>query len=339
MGTLRRRNIKEFINIQLNYLLKNYRKLVIDADTHITDINNLYLEQKSKLISTNNYYHGKPISLEQLLIGMKLSNINMSLTWPTCTTYTEDKCTNYNKLLNANLYVANSAYTFPKYIIPAGWTDPIALGVEKAKELAKLCILELGFPIVKMNPAQSSFQINSSFVFEILDCIIDSGGIPAFHYGSDTIYTRPENFERVISRYPNIPIIAVHMGGGGASYVDAEDSYQESRELGLKYHNLRFIMSSKRDSHMESDFITYQLAGEPYCNNLFCGSDAPYGNQAWNFGGFRSLFDSFTKSENYPDQRIKSNPGLFTPESIAGYMGANFAILLIEVYERLISKV
>lgn len=317
---------------------KSSKKLVIDADTHITDIYRLSSEQKSKFINIKNYYHGRPINLEQLLLEMNLSDIDMSLAWqnPACTIYTKNKDDNYNTLWNANLYIANCAYKYPNRIIPAGWTDPIALGTEKAKEIAQRCIFELGFPIIKMNPAQNSYQIDSPFVFEILDSIIDAGGIPAFHYGSDTPYTRPENFEKVVSRYPDVPFIGVHMGGGGASYIEAEDVYQESRELGLKYTNLRFILSSKRDTHIESDFITYQLAGEPYCQNLFCGSDAPYGNQAWNFGGFRSLLESFTKSDNYPDQRIKNNPNLFTPESIAGYLGVNFATLLVATYEKLI---
>lgn len=329
---------QEFINIQLNYLRENSNKLVIDADTHITDIQSLSSKHRSKLLSTTNYYHGRPISLEQLLMGMNLSNIDMSLAWqnPACTLYTENKHENYKILWNANLYIANSAYKYPNRIIPAGWTDPIALGIEKAMEIARRCILELGFPIIKMNPAQNSYPIDSPLVFKVLDCIIEAGGIPAFHYGADTPYTRPKNFEKVVSQYPDVPFIGVHMGGGGASYVEAEDVYRESRELGLKHSNLRFILSAKRDSHIESDFITYQLAGEPFCHNLFCGSDAPYGNQAWNFGGFRSLLESFIKRGSYPDQRIKDNPRLFTTESIAGYLGGNFAMLLIETYEKLI---
>src|SRR3546814_2191031 len=33
--------------------------------------------------------------------------------------------------------------------IPAGWTDPKALGVDRALEMVRLCVEEWGFPIVK----------------------------------------------------------------------------------------------------------------------------------------------------------------------------------------------
>jgi len=81
---------------------------------------------------------------------MNLSNIDMSLTLqnPACTLYRENKNENYKSLLNANLYIASSAYAYPDRIISAGRTDPVALRVEKAGELTRRYILEFGFTIV-----------------------------------------------------------------------------------------------------------------------------------------------------------------------------------------------
>jgi len=112
-----------------------------------------------------------------------------------------------------------------------------------------------------MNPAQNKYNIDSDDVVTVFDRIVELGGIPAFHFGGDTPYTKAEGFEALAKRYPEYPVVGIHMGGGGPSYNEGEVHYQKARELGLRHPNIRFIQSAKRDSHMESDFITYQLAG------------------------------------------------------------------------------
>ena len=39
--------------------------------------------------------------------------------------------------ISTYLYITNSAYAYPDRIIPAGWTDPVALRIEKAVELTR----------------------------------------------------------------------------------------------------------------------------------------------------------------------------------------------------------
>jgi hypothetical protein len=41
----------------------------------------------------------------------------------------------------------------------------------------------------------------------------------------------------------------------------------KARALAVRSPNVRFILSAKRDTHMESDLIACQQAGEPYCRN------------------------------------------------------------------------
>ncbi len=176
-----------------------------------------------------------------------------------------------------------------------------------------------------MNPAQNRYPIDSPKVLALVDRIVDLGAVPAFHFGADTPYTPAEGLARVAARHPDYPILAVHMGGGGAAYDAAEATYQAARELGLAQPNIRFILSAKRDTHIESDLITYQLAGEPFCRNLFCGSDAPYGRMAWNFGGYRGVFKTLIEGASHTDERVRSHPGLFTPAVAQNYMGGNIA--------------
>jgi hypothetical protein len=128
------------------------------------------------------------------------------------------------------------------------------------------------------------------------------------------------------------------MGGGGAGYLEAEGLYQDSLALGLRMPNIRFIFSAARDTYIEEALIQYQLAGPPFCHNLFCGSDAPYGRMTWNFGGFRAMFDGLMDAARHPDERVRQNPGLFTPAEVRNYLGANFANFVLQGYDRLFER-
>ena len=166
--------------------------------------------------------------------------------------------------------------------------------------------------------------------------VVSLGAIPVFHYGADTEYTPASGLGALATRYPEHPIMAIHMGGGGAGYVEAEQLYHDSRALGLKYPNIKYVLSARRDTHTESDLITYQLAGEPFSKNICCASDAPYGKQSWNFGGYRLMFETLKDGANHPDKRLNENPGLFDNQAVSNYMGKNFAELTIWAYQNII---
>ncbi len=327
------------IERQLQFLKDNKDNLVIDADTHISDVENLAEMVRIKYFGTDNYYHGKPISAEDLLAEMQMAGIDMSLVWqnPAVTPYGDDMDENFDTLLKANRYLFDVDAKYPGRFIPGGWSDPKNLGVELAMEMAEICIKEFGFLFVKMNPAQNAYPIDSDNVVQVFNKIIELGGIPAFHFGGDTPYTPAVGLEKLAQLHPEHPVVGIHMGGGGPSYMEGEEHYHNARALGLKHSNIRFIESAKRDTHIESDFITYQLAGEPYSKNIFCASDAPYGRQSWNFGGYRAMFKSLMDGTNHTDKRVRENPGLFTEEVARNYMGRNFAELVIAGYEKLLA--
>ncbi len=330
--------IKTSIKGLLSFLKRHQGILVIDADTHITDLQSLDALSANQYASTNNYYHGRPISAEDLLAEMKMAHVDMSLIWqnPAATIYQEDDPDgNYEKLLRANKYILDSFLTHPTKFIPAGWTDPKALGISNALKLIQQLMDGFGFCIVKMNPAQNAYPMYSEDVIKCTDEIIARGGVPAFHYGADTVYTPPEDLEKIAMRYFPATILAVHMGGGGAGYLQAEETYLKSRELGLRQPNIKFIFSAKRETHIESDLISYQSAGGPYKNNLFCGSDAPYGRQTWNFGGYERMFDSLMNA-GHTDPRLRENPDLFKLQDVNNYLGGNFANFVMDCYERLL---
>lgn len=308
------------------------RSVVIDADTHATDTA-LY-----RPAPTIGYYHGRPMSAEDIVTEMAMADVDVANIWqnPAATRYGRGEDENAEELLSANRYIRDSALRFPGKFIPSAWTDPKACGVRNATRIAETCVREFGLVIVKMNPAQNRYPIDSPAVIAVTDRIVELGAIPAFHYGADSPFTPAEGMEKLALRYPDHPIIGVHMGGGGAGYVEAEDLYHASRELGLRRPNLRFIFSAKRDTHIEETLITWQQQGEPFTKNLFCGSDAPYGRMTWNFGGYRAMFRSLLDGARHTDPRLRAQPDLFTPEDVAGYMGGNFADLILAGCERLL---
>ena len=314
-------------------------RLVIDADTHATDLASLTPADRKRYESTPHYYHGRPISAEDIIREMDLAAVDMALIWqnPAATAYTGEAKADTQALLRANRYVRDSALRFPNRFIPAGWVDPKACGVDAALEMVDMLVRDFGFLLVKMNPAQNQYQIDSPPVLAVMDRIVSLGGIPVFHFGADTPYTPADGLRRLAERHADHPLLAVHMGGGGAGYLAAEPLYQEARRLGLECPNIHYVLSGKRDTHIESDLIAYQLAGEPFCQHLFCGSDAPYGRLTWNFGGYRAMFHSLIEgAAGHTDPRVRANPGLFTPAAARNYMGGNFARFVAAGYRRLL---
>lgn len=304
--------------------------VVIDGDTHISDpALPASRALPPDLSHPDDYYHGKPLSAEALVASMDAAGIGLSLAWqnPATTEYTGRPEEDYQALLAANRYVRDAAVRFPDRILPAGWTDPKALGTNGAKELARLCVEELGFPIVKMNPAQNAFPIDSPQVVQVVDTIVGLGAVPAFHFGADTPYTPAEGLAAVARHIAPHPLVAIHMGGGGAGYLEAEGLYRAARRIGLGQRNIHYILSAKRETHMESDFITYEAEGPEARARLCCASDAPYGLQSWNFAGFRALLRGLQSRPNHSDERVRDGTAAFSDESIAGYMGGNLAAL------------
>jgi predicted TIM-barrel fold metal-dependent hydrolase len=323
----------------LRHLETHAGQLVIDADIHITDIASLDAMRRVRYETTPSYYHGRPISAEDAIREMDMAGVDMALAWqnPAATAYAGNPIANTQALTRANRYILESAQRYPDRFIPGGWLDPKACGLENTLELVEILVMEFGFVIVKLNPAQNGFQIDAPISVAVVDRIVELGAIPAFHFGADTPYTPAEGLRALADRHPAWQLIAVHMGGGGAGYIQAEETYQKARWLGLECPNIRYVFSAKRDTHMESDLIEYQIAGEPFCRNLFCGSDAPYGRMTWNFGGFRAMFQSLIDGENHSDARVRARPGLFTPEAAAGYLGGNFACFIAGEYRRMLA--
>ncbi len=319
------------ISSQLDYLISSNDKLIIDSDTHISNSNLLSQSMAKKVKQDFLYFHGKPADMDELVFSMDLSKIDMSLSclsWqnPSVTQYfVEDEQRNFESLFAANKYIYDSSIKYMERIIPAGWTDPAALGKNLAIEMVDICVDHFGFGIIKINPAQNRFMINSEQVVEIVTHIIKKKAVPAFQFGADTKYTSVSELRFLAEKFENSKLLAIHMGGGGACYIEAEDLYQNSLLHGKNHSNIMFVESAKHDTHIRNDLLYFSNKGTSIIENLAWASDFPYGLQVWNFGGLKSLIHELEAS--LLRNELNTNR----------IMGGNMKNLLMETYQNLLS--
>ncbi|GGK21078.1 amidohydrolase family protein [Salinarimonas ramus] len=314
--------------------------VTIDADTHPSDPASYPPALAERVARDPNYWQGRPVTGDELLRELDHAGVDMALCWqnPAVTVYGRDTEENLDRLLAANRYIFRLASDHPDRIVPGGWTDPKALGVANAIRLAQICVEEFGFPIVKMNPAQNAYPITDPIVAQTVDAIVALGAIPTFHFGGDGPYTPPEGFASIAARHPDHPIIGVHMGGGGSHFVEGDATYVGAREIGLAHENIFYILSAKRDTHIESALITYRLAGPRAWHRLAIGSDLPYGRPTWNFGGMRAMLAALADGSGSNDPRLRENPHLFDGDAARDVLGRNFADLIIAADSRLLGE-
>ena len=170
--------------------------MIIDADCHISPTPE----------------GGNSIGCDELLRRMDRSGVAMAVTWLQ-PPYLRD-------VRPGNAYVHEAMRAHPDRILGFGWADP-NLGVEAAKDEARRCIEEYGFYGVKLNGAQNSFTIDSAeLALPVIETIAGLGRPLAFHVGADAFdQTHPFRVGKIARRFPDLPILAVHMGGVGHADV------------------------------------------------------------------------------------------------------------------------
>lgn len=192
---------------------------IIDADCHISP----------------SPEGGNSLYIEDLIARMDYAGVDMAMTWLQPPYRRE-------MIEESNRYVFEASKKFPDRILGYGWADP-NLGVGKAKDMVRRCVLEYGFYGVKLNGAQNYYPIDDpELALPVIGEIAKLGGRVAFHIGADSYNnTHPYRLAKVAARFPETTIFAVHMGG--ASFDDMSDIVIEVAE---KHPNILLIGSAVR---------------------------------------------------------------------------------------------
>jgi|GEM_PF-518363 hypothetical protein len=328
------------ISSLIDFLELHHDSLVIDACVHATDTVHLHETFRERYLSTGNYYHGRPVSAEDLLKEMELASINMCLVSPDqgSICITDDVQGNFDSFLTANRYVYESALKHPEKFIPAGLLDADLLGLDNMLKLAKSFVNDFGYLVMRIELAERLVSGGLEPVWHILDWIIEMGAVPVLSYGAGTCFNNPEHLKNLADRYQKHPLMLLFTGGWHSGWQDAEEYYICVRQLGLQFADLKFILCMRRESHTEADLVAFQYAGESFTENLFCASGAPYGRMTWNFGGFRWMLLSLMDAEHHTDERIRHTPGLFNEQVMRNYLGGNLSRLLLSGYKNLLNR-
>ncbi|MCJ7751838.1 MAG: amidohydrolase family protein [Armatimonadetes bacterium] len=237
--------------------------MIIDADCHISPTAE----------------GGVSIGIDELLRRMDRAGVGKAMTWL--------QPPYRREIDEANAYVYEATRRCPDRILGFGWADP-NLGVERAVTAARRCIEEYGFYGVKLNGAQNSFYLDDPQIsIPVIDEVARLGSRLAFHVGADAFeQTHPFRVAKIAANYPDLPILAVHMGGVGHA-----DLTNAMIEFAQQYSNITLIGSAVREVAVLKAIHT--IGASRVC----FGSDTPFSLMHVEVAKYHALLDGEVSSE------------------------------------------
>lgn len=217
--------------------------MIIDADVHISPLTEY---------STN-------CNAEKIIERMDEAGVDMSLCWV-------QRPYSRNRLNEILQYQYESIKRYPKRFVGLGWVDPM-LGVDVARETIKRCLGEYGFLGIKFNGCQNEhLNDDDKLVMPFVEEIAKANSTLALHTGADSPEnTHPYRLMRIAKRYPELPILMVHMGG--ASFHDISIA---AIEVAKECPNVLLLGSGIRT------YPIIKAIKELGPNRLCYGSDTPF---------------------------------------------------------------
>lgn len=237
--------------------------MIIDADTHISP-----------------YKEGVRIQTERLIELMDMSHVDKALTW------LQEP---YMRVVEeSNAYVYQSIGRYSDRLVGFGWIDP-HFGKDRCMDEIHRCIEKYGFRGFKMNGCQNQFYVDDEEMsLPYIEEVAKHNKILALHVGSDAFdATSPYRVEKIAVRYPQMPILMVHMGG-----VGTPDMSMACIEIAKRNDNIFLI-----GSHV--DYMKVQKAIKLLGADRVCfGSDTPFAHMHSEVAAYEAfLQDFFTKEQ------------------------------------------
>ncbi len=230
---------------------------VIDFHTHIFPDNMALkvLPDLSRKAGIKYYNNG---TLDNLLESMSLSGIDTSVV-SRITTKPEQVESINDWLISISR----------NNIVPmAAWHPALAADHNAVERL-----FDKGFKCIKLHPDYQGFFVDEERMFPLYDAAQSTGMPILFHAGPDRglpppFRALPDRILSIHKKFPDLKIIAAHMGG--------ENNYEDTEELLLGssiYIDTSFVLRK-----MPVDTLERMLKGHPVDRILF-GSDTPWNDQ------------------------------------------------------------
>ncbi|MDF1512888.1 MAG: amidohydrolase family protein [Anaerolineae bacterium] len=237
--------------------------LIIDADTHIAPT-------------------GGEFTLDAQLARMERAGIDKALTWLK-PDYTGTGIEGHNR------YVYDAVQQYPDRLLGFGWADP-TVSVEHAIQMVKVCTEDYGFYGVKLNGAQNNYRIDDiELVMPVVDAVAQTGKVLALHIGPDAYEnTHPLRAEKIAKRYPDMPILMVHMG------MTDEEMTAVVVEVAQLCPNMFLIGSATNDKFVLQ--AIHALGADRVC----FGSDAPFRNPTV----IRAMYEAFMADRLTEEEQV-----------------------------------
>lgn len=246
--------------------------MIFDADTHITPFHEYTVSSDA----------------DKMLQFMDEAGVEKALCWA-------HRPYSRNQLGEVLEYLYQVTKTHSDRLVGYGWIDPM-LGSDVAKDTLKRCLQEYGFSGVKFNGCQNEhFCDDEERVMPLLEEIAKAGASVAFHTGGDAPdQTNPYRVGRIADQYPDMKILMVHIGCGGASY----DLSKAAIEVAKEHNNIYLVGSDIRTNSLLN--AVEQLGTDRIC----FGSDAPFERMSVEVARYQAMFESKLDPKAY--ERIMS---------------------------------
>ncbi|MBC8458256.1 MAG: amidohydrolase [Deltaproteobacteria bacterium] len=231
---------------------------IIDIHTHIfpDEIAHKTMRYLEEEANTKAYLDG---TISNLKNSMKKANISISVNQPISTKPSQVQSINNWAKQIQNDEVISFGTIHPKY---EGFKDEI-------KRLK-----ELGIKGVKLHPDYQEFHPDDESMFPIYECLAENDIIILFHAGIDIgryppVYGTPQTLANVIDNFPDLKIIASHMGG--YKLWDDVEKYLVGREI---YFDTSYVID-----YMDTERFVKIMENHGFDKILFA-TDSPWKDQA-----------------------------------------------------------
>lgn len=185
---------------------------------------------------------------DELLASMRLHKVDKS-----CVFYTD------------NSLVRRAAASHPCKIAGVVWPDPRREG---AAELVRTAIQDWGFKGVKLHPLVHAFLPDDEVVHPIMD-EARRARVPVLVHSGHPPFSLPWSIGELAERYPDVPVVMLHMGHGHGIYIQA--AIRVARRL----DNV-FLETSGMPMHTKVKEAVEQVGEE----RVMYGSDIPFHDPA-----------------------------------------------------------